>query len=42
MQKSPFFLLMGYHPRADWASASSLLLQVTLHLEQLEQAQDVA
>jgi hypothetical protein len=24
-RKSPFFLLMGYHPRADWISSSSPL-----------------
>jgi hypothetical protein len=40
--KSPFFLLMGYHPCADWTSTSSPLLQVTLCLEQLEQARDMA
>jgi hypothetical protein len=41
-RKSPFFLLMGYHPRADWISSSSPLPQVTLHLEQLKQARDTA
>jgi hypothetical protein len=40
MRKSPFFLLMGYHPRTDWISSPSPLPQVTLHLEQLKQAQD--
>ena len=29
-RKSPFFLLMGYNPRADWKSATSPLPQVTL------------
>jgi hypothetical protein len=41
-RKSPFFLLMGYHPRADWISSSSPLPQVTMHLEQLKQARDTA
>jgi hypothetical protein len=41
-RKSPFFLLMGYHPRADWISSASPLPQVTLRLEQLEQARDTA
>jgi hypothetical protein len=41
-RKSPFFLLMGYHPRADWISSSSPLPQVTLRLEQLKQARDTA
>jgi hypothetical protein len=41
-RKSPFFLLMGYHPRADWVSSSSPLPQVTLRLEQLKQARDTA
>jgi hypothetical protein len=41
-RKSPFFLLMGYNPRADWISAPSPLPQVTLRLEQLKQARDMA
>jgi hypothetical protein len=41
-RKSPFFLLMGYHPCADWISSSSPLPQVTLRLEQLKQARDTA
>jgi hypothetical protein len=41
-RKSPFFLLMGYHPRADWVSSSSPLPQVTLRLEQLKQARNTA
>jgi hypothetical protein len=41
-RKSPFFLLMGYHPRADWISSLSPLPQVTLRLEQLKQARDTA
>jgi hypothetical protein len=39
-RKSPFFLLMGYHPCADWISSPSHLPQVTLRLEQLKQARD--
>jgi hypothetical protein len=41
-RKSPFFLLMGYHPRADWNSSPSPLPQVTLRLDQLKQARDTA
>jgi hypothetical protein len=40
MRKSPFFLLMGYHPHADWISSPSPLPQVMLRLEQLKQARD--
>ena len=38
-RKSPFFLLMGYNPHADWKSATSLLPQVTLHVDQFKDAQ---
>ena len=41
-RKSPFFLLMGYNPRADWGGATSPLPQVTLCLEQLQEARDQA
>ena len=41
-RKSPFFLLMGYNPRADWRNATSPLPQVTLRLEQLREARDHA
>jgi hypothetical protein len=41
-RKSPFFLLMGYHPCADWISSSSPLPQVMLRLEQLKQARETA
>jgi hypothetical protein len=41
-RKSPFFLLMGYHPHADRVVAPSPLPQVMLHLEQLKQARDTA
>jgi hypothetical protein len=40
-RKSPFFLLMGYNPCADWMSAPSPLPQVTLCLEQLKQAREM-
>jgi hypothetical protein len=42
MRKSPFFLLMGYHPCTDWILSLSPLPQVTLRLEQLKQARDTA
>ena len=38
-RKSPFFLLMGYNPRADWKNATSPLPQVTLHVDQFKEAQ---
>jgi hypothetical protein len=41
-RKSLFFLLMGYHPHADWVLAPSPLPAVTLRLEQLKQARDMA
>jgi hypothetical protein len=41
-RKSPFFLLMGYNPRADWNHATTPLPQVTLRLEQLKEARDQA
>jgi hypothetical protein len=37
-RKSPFFLLMGYNPRADWIHATSPIPRVTLRLEQLKEA----
>src|ERR1700761_6027676 len=37
-RKSPFFLLMGYNPRADWTDCPSPIPQVTLRLEQFKQA----
>jgi hypothetical protein len=36
--KSPFFLLMGFNPRADWIHATSPIPKVTLRLEQLKEA----
>jgi hypothetical protein len=37
-RKSPFFLLMGFNPRADWVHATSPIPRVTLHLEQIKEA----
>src|SRR6201996_6343144 len=36
--ESPFFLLMGYNPRADWTDRPSPIPQVALRLEQFKQA----
>jgi hypothetical protein len=41
-RKSPFFLLMGFNPRADWIHATSPIPKVTLRLEQLKEARDQA
>ena len=41
-RKSPFFLLMGYNPRAEWTNGVSPLPQVTLRLDQLKEARDNA
>ena len=38
MRKSPFFLLMGYNPHADWTDHSSPIPQVALQLNQFKQA----
>ena len=37
-RKSPFFLLMGYNPCADWKHATSPLPQVTLCVDQFKEA----
>jgi hypothetical protein len=37
-RKSPFFLLMGFNPRADWIHATSPIPKVMLRLEQLKEA----
>jgi hypothetical protein len=37
-RKSPFFLLMGFNPRADWIHSVSPIPRVTLCLEQLKEA----
>jgi hypothetical protein len=41
-RKSPFFLLMGFNPCADWIHTTSPIPRVTLHLEQLKEACDQA
>jgi hypothetical protein len=41
-RKSPFFLLMGFNPRADWVHATSPIPRVTLRLGQLKEAWDQA
>jgi hypothetical protein len=41
-RKSPFFLLMGFNPCADWIHTTSLISRVTLCLEQLKEAHDQA
>jgi hypothetical protein len=41
-RKSPFFLLMGFNPRADWVHATSPIPRVTLRLGQLKEARDQA
>jgi hypothetical protein len=41
-RKSPFFLLMGFNPCADWIHATSPIPRVTLRLEQLKEARDQA
>jgi hypothetical protein len=37
-RKSPFFLLMGFNPHADWKHATSPIPRVALRLEQLREA----
>jgi hypothetical protein len=37
-RKSPFFLLMGFNPRADWVHATSPIPRVMLRLEQIKEA----
>jgi hypothetical protein len=36
--QSPFDLLMGYHPRAEWTTVTSPIPQVTLRLDQIREA----
>ena len=40
--ESPFFLLMGYNPHADWTDRPSPIPQVVLRLEQFKQARKPA
>jgi hypothetical protein len=39
---SPFEVLMGYNPRAEWTTASSPIPQVTLRLDQFKKAREQA
>src|ERR1700761_7126714 len=41
-RESPFHILMGYHPCADWTDKRSPILQVTTHLEQFKEARSKA
>ena len=41
-KKSPFEVLMGYNPRAEWTTVSSPVPQVTHRLEQIREARDQA
>ena len=41
-RESPFQILMGYHPRADWTDAPTPLPRVSTRLEQLQTARDKA
>jgi hypothetical protein len=40
--QSPFDLLMGYRPRAEWTAITSPIPQVTLRLDQIREARDKA
>jgi hypothetical protein len=41
-RESPFHILMGYHPRADWTDKPSAIPQVTSRLDQLKEARHKA
>ena len=41
-RESPFHILMGYHPRADWADKRSPIPQVMTRLEQFKEARSKA
>ena len=41
-KESPFQVLMGYHPRADWSDAPTPLPRVSTRLEQFRAARDKA
>ena len=41
-KKSPFKILMGYNPRAEWTTVSSPVPQVTHHLEQIQEGRSQA
>jgi hypothetical protein len=38
MRESPFHILMGYHPRADWSGMRSTIPHVMKRLEQYNEA----
>ena len=40
--ESPFHILMGYHPRADWTNTKSPIQQVMTRLEQFKEARSKA
>ena len=42
MKKSPFEVLMGYNPKAEWTTVSSPVPQVTHRLEQIQEARNQA
>jgi hypothetical protein len=39
--QSPFDLLMGYHPRAEWTTVASPIPQVMLRLEQIQECHEL-
>jgi hypothetical protein len=41
-RKSPFFLLMGFNPHAEWLHTTSPIPRVTKHLEQFKEAREQA
>ena len=41
-RESPFHILMGYHPRADWTDMKSPIPQVMTRIEQYKEARDKA
>ena len=41
-RESPFHMLMGYHPRADWTDTRSPIPQVMTHVEQFKEARGKA
>jgi hypothetical protein len=41
-RKSPFFLLMGFNPHAEWLHATSPIPRVMKHLEQFKEAREQA
>ena len=41
-KKSPFKVLMGYNPKAEWTTVSSPVPQVTHRLEQIQEARSQA